>query len=113
VPVCTLRYHAHLRPFFLRPCAHLRVLIYGSVSPFLHSLFSSRTSSLLCRLNSRDRIRTKLAAGAKDGIMITIPRFAAAKDPGGDGTGGVLINVVNSVMDQSIADSTSQKVKPS
>jgi len=76
------------------------------------SLFSSRKSSLLCRLNSRDRIRTNLAAEAKDGIKITISRFTDARNPGGDGTGNV-IDIVTSVTDQSTAESTSQKVKPS
>lgn len=79
-------------------------------APFFFVLMRIYVCAFMALLNSRDRIRTKLAAEAKDGIKITISRFTDARnrDPGGDGTGNVM-DIVTSVMDQSTADSMSQK----
>jgi len=78
--------------------------------PFFFVLMRIYVCAFMALLNSRDRIRTKLSEEAKDGIMITISRFADAQNPSGDDTAsGSAMDIVNSVMDQSTADSTSQK----
>jgi hypothetical protein len=82
VPVPTLALHSYIRHLFPHRSARLCVLLVSCVSPCLPSLCppltpTPYTPSLLCRLNSRDRIRTKLAAGVEDGIVIN-PSVQAA-----------------------------------
>jgi len=88
--VLTLLSHSHLLPLLVRPHPRLCLRVLNHVSPCL--LLSSRlpwTLLLHRRLNSRDGLRTKLAADAQNGIMITMPvlRFTPDSKPGGNTSG--------------------------
>ena len=63
----------------------MRVL--GHVSPSILFISSSRTPSRHRRLNSRDRIRTRLASEAKSGVVITYSKLATGQNPGRDSIG--------------------------
>jgi hypothetical protein len=64
----------------------MRVLGYVSPSTILF-ISPSRTPSRHRRLNSRDRIRTRLASEAKSGIVITYSKLATGQNPGRDSIG--------------------------
>jgi len=74
-----------------------RTLIYA---PFFLTLVRVYVCAFMAILNSRDRIRTKLALDAKNGIMISLSKFSSGPNLGEDNT---------SVMGWNTADSTSQR----
>jgi hypothetical protein len=110
MPVLTLLSHAHLLPLLVRPHPRLCLRVLDHVSPCL--LLSSRlpwTPLLYRRLNSRDGLRTKLAADAQNGIMITMPgpRFTPNSKPAGN-TSGTMTDAVTDTTDPGSTEPTSQ-----
>ena len=108
MPVLTLLSHAHLLPLLVRPHPRLCLRVLNHVSPCL--LLSSRlplTPLLPRRLNSRDGLRTKLAADAQNGIMITMPalRFTPDSKPN---TSGTTTDAVTDTTDPGSTEPTSQ-----
>ena len=112
MPVLTLFSHAHLLPLLVRPHPRLCLRVLNHISPCL--LLSSRlpwTPLLPRRLNSRDGLRTKLAADPQNGIMITIPtlKFTSDSKPGGNTSlSGTTTDAVTDTMDLGSTDLTSQ-----
>ncbi len=93
------------------------ITVSAHVFPLLHVFLSrSRTSSLLLRLNSRDRIRAKLAADIESGIVINplvfTPGPNLSRDTTQGGT-GVAIDIVAGFTDQNLntAEPSSEKVR--
>jgi len=83
----------------------------------LHMFLSrSRTPSLLLRLNSRDRIRAKLAADIESGIVINTLVFTPGTNISRDttqGGSGVAIDIVSGFTDQNLnaVEPSSEKVR--
>jgi hypothetical protein len=102
------------RSIFLHRSAHLCLLVDNCVSPCLPPSCASLTltdASLLLRLNSRDRIRAKFAAGVENGIVINPLVFTPGPNLGTDttqGGTGVTIDTVTGFTDQN-----SNTVEPS
>jgi len=61
-----------------------RTLIYA---PFFFSLVRVYICAFLATLNSRNRIRTKLASDAKSVAVITYSKFTTGQNPGRDSVG--------------------------
>jgi hypothetical protein len=103
--------HANVHSYILRSHTYLFLCIHGYVSP-MRSLFlyvSLIVPSLLRRLNSRDRIRTKLMSDGQNGIMVALSRFTI--DPKtGENNADTSRETVFGVMDQSTTDPTLPKV---
>jgi hypothetical protein len=67
-----------------------------SVHAFLSFFMSpSRMPLLARRLNSRDRIRTKLASESKDGVIITLSTFTPSPNLSGDTSTGTTIDIID------------------
>src|SRR6266851_2046863 len=127
MPVPTLALHSYIRHLFPHRSARLCVLLVSCVSPYLPSLcppltLTPCTPSLLCRINSRDRIRTKLAAGVENGIVFnpSVQASGSVSTPGPnpsrdntEGSTGTIIDlqVVTSFRSQKIVEPSSEKVR--
>jgi len=77
------------------------------------------TPSLLRRLNFRDYIRTKLAAGVKNGIVVNPAAQASAFTPGPipsrdntQGSTGTIIDIVAGFTDQNTVEPSSEEDRP-
>jgi len=95
------------------------ITVSAHVFPLLPVFLSrSRTRSLLLRLNSRDRIRAKLAADVESGIVTNPlvftpgPNLSTGRDTTQGGT-GVAIDIVAGVTDQNLntVEPSSEKVR--
>src|SRR6267154_4093032 len=114
MPVYTLASHAYLLPLLHHHRARLCMRVHGCVSLCFHLLPScSQTPSPFRRLNSRDRIRTKLSAQSENGPIITPIRFMPDPNPAGNSADNVT-SIVARVVDQSTSESdiTLPKVGP-
>jgi hypothetical protein len=77
------------------------------------------TPSLLCRLNFRDHIRTKLAAEVENGIVVNPAAQASAFTPGlvfsmdnTQGSTSTVIDIVAGFTDQNTVEPSSEEVRP-